>query len=352
MKTTLTPYTHAIQTALYAGARPTLLPAEEPANGREVAFDAEVARTSYERFAGVWSKIPTAGLSAPRVDVDYVSGAVLQRAREIQSPGMRERFAKLPEFDIACYDDLEGTAWAVWYCNHQRATVRTKQTYGQVPAALWQRADALDAKMVRVLEYNAVNEDDADDPVAKGLRALTHHKGNRYERLAHRLMGLADLYEDKAVARMLAQDGKRYSADDAGAARGFAAQITLSLNVDKKDDAFWTTQLTRAWTALERCYAQVRRGMLFLDADHGAEERFLKIRSYVRPAERKPEAPKPAAENATKPTADAGKKKRKSKKTAAPANDTAQPVAPEAPKADAHNAAPTPIEAAPLEKTG
>jgi hypothetical protein len=63
--------------------------------------------------------------------------------------------------------------------------------------------------------------------------------------------------------------------------------------------------LTRAWTALERCYAQMRRGMRLLDADLGAEERFLKIRSYVRPAERKPEAAKPAAENATKPLANA-----------------------------------------------
>lgn len=337
------PYTAAIQSALYQGGRPTLLPVDEPANATAVAFDPNVARRSYERFAAAWSKMPSVGLRVPSVDIDYVVPRVVQRAREIQSPAMRERFARLPEFDLGCYDDLEATAWAVWYCQHQRASQRHARSEAKVPLPLWKQAEALDEKMVRVLEYNAVAEDDPEDAVALGIASLKLHEGNRYEKTSHRLLGLAALYEDPKVAALLGVDRKRYDPADATHARGLSAQIVMALNAERPSDSFWDAQLMRSWVALDRCYGQVRRGMHFLDAEHGAEERFVKLAAIVRPRRTEaPKAPGPTpAEGATPPAKKASRKK--AKKDAAPANNAPAPT-PAAPSPPA----PAPAPAAPV----
>jgi hypothetical protein len=189
----------AAEEEVKAGDSEETLP-EGPATGE--------AQAAYEARRAVWAKLGGAELEAPRANLGFVTWRVIQIGDSLQAREVLAAFdglgaVALPDgerFDAGCVRALPVIGRALWHARTRRLTAAAQSTTVSLPTALVEKATALRGRMLKVVEYQCVDEGDPADPVAADLASIRAVQGPRYLDLVTDLSRLGRLLPRPEVA--------------------------------------------------------------------------------------------------------------------------------------------------------
>jgi hypothetical protein len=261
--------------------------------------DLEDAQRALERIGPDLAAVDVRNLSSMNTDVVIAASTVLGVVARILEH--REKIALLPFFDMRAVDSLSDYAKAAWFVY-----------VGNQPASA-SRDDAQVAEEVTRLRGKFLNWATAlaADGVFDQAAIAQIREGSGYRDSAGDLVALVLMFREHwdRVENMTG-----IKADDLarGAQLGAAAFAIIS----RRDNQLGATQAEsalrarRAWTLLDRAYAQCRRAIAYLRFDEGDAEMIAPNLRRNRGVPAKPAPPvepaDPAGETASEPAASGG----------------------------------------------
>ena len=198
-------------------------------------------------------------LTTQNVDVAAASSLVLGVADNILD--YRDRMAKLPEFDISNVDNLKDYAKAVWYLH---ITNLPAPEPANAPA-LVEEVSTLRAKLILWAQPLAASgnlSQKAIDKVIEGNNSTQDKAGD--------VVAMVTMYRT-AWEEVKDKCGVTLEDLDRGALIGPAVFAWASRrdNDPVKPTSSGSLQVRKAWTLLDRAYAQCRRGIAYFRFDEG-----------------------------------------------------------------------------------
>jgi len=218
-----------------------------------ILSDMEDIQQSIARVAPELDAIDASDLAPLNVDLVSATSIALGVADRVRS--YRDRMAKLPEFDLTNVDKLVDYAKATYglYLDNQPPPAPAEAE------ALMREASELRSKLL-VWSVPLVAAGHFDEAAVARVRSGSGHKD-----IPADLIQLVTLYrrswsEVQAICGVTEQDIER------AAALGPAVFAMLSRreHTTEKPGADGSLRLRRAWTRLDRAYAQCRRAIAFL----------------------------------------------------------------------------------------
>lgn len=245
-------------------------PPEGPAVGE--------AQAAYDARKLVWAKLGGVELAPPRSNLAFVTWRVIQIGDSLQSKEVLAAFDALgnlalpngERFDAGCVRALPVIGRALWHARTRQLTAAAQAVTVSLPTKLVEEATKLRGRMLKVVEYQCVDEDDADDPVAADLASIRAVQGPRYLDLATNLSRLAAYYRDPQWLPVLQADARRYNEKHGALADSLAGRILTQLQQRDDGAAVWAIEVNRGWADLQSTWDAARRGASFLfwpDAD-------------------------------------------------------------------------------------
>jgi hypothetical protein len=245
----------------------------------------EGAEESYERVRAEMEALNVAELSA--LNVDVVSASSIAQGVAERALSFRERMAKLPEFDLKNVDSLLDYARAAWFVYVTNLPI-------QETASTSELSDECAKLRGKLLMWAAplvgagIFEQAALDRVKEGAGAKD---------VPSDVVALVGLYRSRW------EDVKGICAvTDEDLQRGSLIGPELFARLSRRDfpnpgiSSDGTLRVRRAWTLLDRAYAQCRRAVAFLRSDEGDVDTLLpSLRRNMGPAAPKASAPTPPA---------------------------------------------------------
>jgi hypothetical protein len=252
---------------------------ETPDDHGKEAPKAGEAEAAYEARRSVWAQLKENMLEAPRVNLAFVTWRVIQIGDALQSQETLEAFdalARVPlpgeaRYDAGCVRALPVIGRALWHARSRQLSAAAQTTTTALPNELLNEASKLRERMLKVLEYQCVEEDNPNDPVTADLASIRQVQGPRYLDLATDLSRLAAYYRDPVWLPVLREDKRHFRADDAKAAEALAARILTQLQQRDDTAAHWTLEVYRGWADLQQSWETVRRGASFVFWPRGHE---------------------------------------------------------------------------------
>ncbi len=221
--------------------------------------DMEDVQQAYKRVQQLIEAQDPNDLTAQNVDVVAASSLILGVADNILT--YRDRMAKLPEFDVRHVDNLKDLAKALWFLY---VTNLPTPEPADAPA-LVEEVTALRAKLIlwaRPLAASEKLSQKALDKVLDGNNSTLDKAGD--------LVALVSMYRADwdGVKDMC---GVTVADLDRGALIGPAVFAWASRrdNDPAKPTSSGSLQVRKAWTLLDRAYAQCRRGIAYFRFDDG-----------------------------------------------------------------------------------
>lgn len=241
-------------------------------DARDDAPEPTEAHAAYESRKRAWKARGGVELGPPRVNLAYVTARVIQIGNSLSEPATLAAFDALTKVPLpggATYDAtpvrlLPTVARALWYARSQYLTADAQSSTVSLPPALVTEATKLRAKMFKVVEYQCVDDDDPEDPVAADLASIREVQGPRYLDLATDLSRLAVYYRNPTWISLLEADTRRFNAKDALRADKLAGDILTALHQSSDVAATWLTEIYRGWSELQAFYEVARRGGSFV----------------------------------------------------------------------------------------
>lgn len=272
------------------------------------------AHAAYESRKAAWKLRGGVELGPPRVNLAYVSARVIQIGTALSEPATLAAYdalTKVPlpdgaKFDAAPVKLLPTVARAIWYARTQYLTADAQSSTVALPPALVAEATKLRAKKFKVVEYNCVDDDDPEDPVAADLESIKEVQGPRFLDLATDLSRLAAYYRNPTWIPVLEADTRRFNPKDALRAEKLAADILAALHQRSDASSTWLVELYRGWSELQEFYDVARRGGSFVFWGE-LDARIPALGSMRAPSSRKSASEKKPVDPEKKP-ADAEKK--------------------------------------------
>lgn len=285
--------------------------AEETATERSTDGEAPTsseAHAAYESRKAAWKLRGGVELGPPRVNLAYVTARVIQIGTALTEPATLAAYdalTKVPlpggaKFDAAPVRLLPTTARAIWYARTQYLTADAQSSTVALPPALVAEATKLRAKQFKVIEYNCVDDEDPEDPVAADLGSIKEVQGPRFLDLATDLSRLSAYYRNPAWVPVLEADTRRFNPKDALRAEKLSADILAALHQRSDASSTWLVEIYRGWSELQAFYDVARRGGSFVfwsDLD----ARIPVLGSLRPPSSRKSASEKKPAEPEKKP---------------------------------------------------
>ncbi|MFO0602046.1 MAG: hypothetical protein U0324_02675 [Polyangiales bacterium] len=233
------------------------------------------AQAAYEARRPVWAKLGGAELDVPRANLAFVTWRVIQIGDALQRAEVHVAFEGLGavllpgggRFDAGCVRALPVIGRALWHARTRQLSAAAQATTVSLPTALVDEATALRGRMLKVVEYQCVDEANPDDPVAADLASIRSVQGPRYLDLATDLSRLAAYYHSPEWRPVLREDKRRYREGDGKAADDLAASILTQLQQRDDSAAVWAVEVNRGWADLQRTWEAVRRGAAFVFGD-------------------------------------------------------------------------------------
>lgn len=213
---------------------------------------------AYARIEAELEQVAEARLAPLNVDPVHASSVVLAAAERLVP--LRDELAKLHDFDLTHADRLADYARTVWFLH----LIRPVPARPRLIADARREAEALRSKLlVWAKPFVAVGVFDAE--VVANIR-----KRRSFEDHAADLVALSQLYRG-------AWERVRGKCDVSEADLARAAELGPMLfawrsrreHAPDPQIAEHTLRLRRAWTLLDRAYAQCRRAVAYLRFDHG-----------------------------------------------------------------------------------
>lgn len=234
------------------------MPASQAASIR----DLEDARLAYERIRAEIEAQDPKNLTAYNVDTSNAASVALGVSPRLAS--LRERAARLPEFDIGCIDKLDDYAKAVWFLSVTNLPTGSPTEVGK----LVEEVQALRGKMLLWAEPLAVCGK-FSRPALEKIKEGGGHKDAAGDTVALVGMYRSVWDEIRSMCGVTEEDLVR------GAVVGPALFGALS----RRDNELPTSKetglrLRQAWTLLDRTYEQCQRAVTFLRWNEGDAETF------------------------------------------------------------------------------
>ncbi len=233
-------------------------------------------RRAWEALQAVILATPDDGATMLKGNLQRASIAALRVATLAQTPTLRAGFEKLSQvglFDLTDLEQLTATARAALYACHRYHLSRATRSEALVPKSLDATSLTVRNRMFAVAEHNL-----SDDPeIAARIDQI--RPGVGYLDRANDLVGLADIYRDRAdVVRL---DGKHFRATDEADARSLASELYEALSAGTPTE-LWYTRQHRAWVRLDALYRRVARWGTALDDSPEVDTRFPSLRTAAR----------------------------------------------------------------------
>jgi hypothetical protein len=229
------------------GADPDPSPAEP-------TYDAALAMAAFTKIAPRLRAISRDVVETPNADIPIIITRILKIADAVAADSAR--FAALPDFDASCIDDLGTIAWALWHTRVEYLAGGVNASGAQLPTDLVQPAQELRARMLRVLEYHFVN----DEQIMAELASI--RQGSGYLDLAMDLSRLGRLYH--LHDDVLSNDKVHWRDKDQMLAINLAEKITQTIKAAQGTVVEWADMQARAWTLLRRTYDEIAAAGRFL----------------------------------------------------------------------------------------
>lgn len=251
-------------------------------------FDPKAGEGAFKKIEALLRAMPAAEVQTPNSDPRDSAVAALALVDVARDPARAARFSSLPEavFAASTVDDLELAAWATWFA-HTKVLSETAQSSGaRVDIATFDAAGAHLAKMLKLIQYHV--GDHAD--VASEITDI--RSGIGYQDRASDLTRAAVLWE--RYQSELENDQRNYDANDATQARSYAEAILQALRASLGSAADWADLRNRAWSRLNKLYAELRAAGVFVFRDEPElRTLFVPLRQAVSPRRprSKPEPP-------------------------------------------------------------
>ena len=191
------------------------------------------------------------------VDVPVVVGKLLEVAERVRA--IAACAGSLPDFDVACFDDLEHAALATWF----RWVARSNDPHND-PAEV---VAALDARA----KMNAVVSVAVAQGAIPARKLKRDRSGPTYYDLAHEVLDLVTIaraYREDIAAYWRLTDGDLTSALAAGMRLRMATTLDAE-RVARIDESERAMTFRQALTLLARTDEQVRRAVRFLRWNEG-----------------------------------------------------------------------------------
>lgn len=264
------------------------------------AYTPDEGRKALTLLRATLDAIPEEEVEVIRIDVEAAAYAALGVARFVQSAEVRPRFAELPRraFDMTNADELAPLGLVTLFLLTEAQATGALATEAKIAPQIAAEMAQVESRMQTVCEYHLW--DDAEiGPELERLRP-----GIGYRDLLNDVKGYIRIYELRA--EVVKTDSKNYRPTDLKRAKELAAIFGLAFSEamsPKAREAY--TDLLRAWTLLQRRYAEVREAGLWLfRKDSSRDKRFPTLFAASRPTPGRPRkqlvdaaqpAPAPAA---------------------------------------------------------
>jgi len=174
-------------------------------------------------------------------------------------------------------EQLELTAWALWFTHTKLQTEQALSTGAKVDAETYEASGKLLTKMLKLLEYHVGDRPDVVVEISD-IRS-----GAGYQDRASDLVRTASLFEQHRSE--LQADTRYYDPKDAETARRFAETIIESIRASMgKSVAEWSDLRARAWSRMTRLYNDIRAaGEFVFRSDPEHRDLFAPLRQVVAP---------------------------------------------------------------------
>lgn len=259
---------------------------------RSIVTDMEDVERAYARVVAELDKLDATDLAPMNVDLVSATSIVLGVSDRVRS--FRDRMAQLPELDLANIDSLVDYAKATWflYLTQQPAPAPAEAE------ALMAEATALRAKLL-VWTVPLVASGHLSEELVGRIREGSGHKD-----LPSDLIALVALYRSKwaeveSICGVTEADLNR-AAELGTAVFGMVSRREQEAERPGNDGSL---RLRRAWTRLDRAYAQCRRAIAYLRfAEGDVDEIAPNLRRNPGQRSRQPEVAAPPPGTAPTPT--------------------------------------------------
>jgi predicted kinase len=239
---------------------------------------ADLCSAAYDALLARIEAVGAEALLPAPADLRAVVRTALEAADLADDDALRPRLAALPaeEFDPANLETLREAARAMRHMLARRDAAEDQGSGVLLDEAFATLAHDTRARMLKVaLHYF---EDDAEH--AAELKRVARKKG--HGQLRDDLERLASFYE--AHRDVIERDPKYFRADDVGAARRIAAELTELLKAAQSDElGQWDARLAQAFTLLAPAHEEVRAAGQYL-LRRGGAERFAALPGVRRRA--------------------------------------------------------------------
>jgi hypothetical protein len=215
-------------------------------------LDPSAGESALNRVEPTLRAIAAADLTVVNADAQDAAVAALALVDIARDPARLARLKALPAtiFAADTLEQLEDTAWALWFTQTKLQSESVQQTGVKVDVATYEASGQQLARMLKVLEYHVGHIPE----VAAELADI--RSGVGYQDRASDLVRTASLVEKHASE--LAADTRYYEANDATVARQYAETIIGAMRVAMgKTAAEWSDLRQRAWFRLNFLYNEV-----------------------------------------------------------------------------------------------
>jgi hypothetical protein len=270
---------------------------------------AEARWGAYNELEEEIEAVPEDQLASRRVDM-HMGAALVQSVAERDSEPERrvefERLASVGLYNIGLLARLIKLAMAAWFVREMQLVSQHRASNATLPEGLLQRAVALRAGMIRVVEFWMGS-------VAEVMTLLSFVRGgNGHKDLALDLRELSRIYLRADFRAKVMPGSPGYDPHDANEAVRLAEDIIAHLGLSRESEAKrWTALSDRVWTLMVRDYEHhCTKGSLIFGEREDVSATYPSLVSALRSAptrRRQPEPPtqgpgdEPAGESGDEP---------------------------------------------------
>jgi hypothetical protein len=242
-------------------------------------FDLDAGESALKQLEAELRALPQSELLLINADPQDCAMAALALCDVARDPARLARLRELPASILAAdiIEQLELTAWAMWYAHVKLQTETAQAQRARVDAETYEASGKHLQKMLKLIEYHVGHVPEVAAELA-GIRS-----GIGYQDRASDLVRAASLFDIHRSE--LAGDTRHYHEDDGKVARRHAETILESIRASMgKSAAEWSDLRTRAWSRLTRQYNELKSAGEFVFRDQPEQrDLFVALRQVVVP---------------------------------------------------------------------